>query len=108
MATKLFIGSLSYGVDDDQLKEAFAAAGTVVSAKVIIDRESGRSKGYGFVEMSTDEEAQAAIKMFDGKELNGRVVAVNEARPQENRERRPAGNMGSRGGRDNNRGGNRY
>lgn len=100
MATKLFVGSLSYGVDDAQLSDAFAAFGTVVSAKVIIDRETGRSKGFGFVEMSTDEEAQAAVKGMDGKEINGRAVAVSEARPQENRERRPYnGGGGDRGGR---------
>jgi RNA recognition motif-containing protein len=110
MATKLFVGSLSYGVNDDQLKDAFSAAGTVVSAKVIMDRETGRSKGFGFVEMSSDEEAQAAVKLLDGKEIDGRAVAVNEARPQENRERRPFNNDrgGDRGGRDGNRGGNRY
>lgn len=116
MASKLFIGSLSYGVNDDQLKEAFSAAGTVVSAKVIMDRDTGRSKGFGFVEMATDEEAKAAIAMFDGKELDGRVIAVNEARPQENRERRPFGGGGDRGGnrgggygdRGGNRSGNRY
>ncbi|HKU18037.1 MAG TPA: RNA-binding protein [Candidatus Saccharimonadales bacterium] len=106
MATKLFVGSLSYGVDDNQLRDAFAAAGTVVSAKVIVDRETGRSKGFGFVEMSSDEEAQNAIKMLDGKEIDGRAVAVSEARPQENRERRPmGGNRGDRGGFG---GGNRY
>jgi len=111
MATKLFVGSLSYGVNDDILKEAFEAAGEVVSAKVIMDRETGRSKGFGFVEMKTDEGAQAAIKMFDGKEIDGRAVAVNEARPQENRERRPFNNDrgGDRGGsRGGNGGGNRY
>jgi cold-inducible RNA-binding protein len=85
MATKLFVGSLSYGVDDDQLKEAFEAAGTVVSAKVIIDRETGRSKGFGFVEMGSDDEAQNAVKMLNGKEVNGRAIAVSEARPQERR-----------------------
>jgi len=101
MSTKLFVGSLSYSVNDDQLKDAFAAAGTVVSAKVIIDRETGRSKGFGFVEMSTDDEAKAAIDMLNGKEIEGRAVAVSEARPQENRERRSFG--GGNGG-----GGNRY
>ena len=105
MASKLFVGSLSYSVTDDSLKEAFEAAGTVVSAKVIMDRETGRSKGYAFVEMGSDEEAQAAIKMFDGKEIGGRMVAVNEARPQENRERRPFNN--DRGGRSNDRSGGR-
>lgn len=109
MATKLFVGSLSYGVDDNQLRDAFAAAGTVVSAKVIVDRETGRSKGFGFVEMSSDEEAQNAIKMLDGKELDGRPIAVSEARPQENRERRPfhGGNQG-RGGDRGGYSGNRY
>ncbi|HSX29043.1 MAG TPA: RNA-binding protein [Candidatus Saccharimonadales bacterium] len=102
MATKLFVGSLSYGVDDDQLADAFAAFGTVASAKVIIDRETGRSKGFGFVEMSSDEEAQAAVKGMDGKEINGRAVAVSEARPQENRERRPF-NGGGGGNRNNDR-----
>ena len=98
MSTKLFVGSLSYSVNDDQLKDAFAAAGTVVSAKVIIDRETGRSKGFGFVEMSSDDEAKAAIDMLNGNEIEGRAVAVSEARPQENRERRPF----------NGGGGNRY
>ncbi|HSX31963.1 MAG TPA: RNA-binding protein [Candidatus Saccharimonadales bacterium] len=103
MATKLFVGSLSYGVNDDQLTDAFAAFGTVVSAKVIIDRDTGRSKGFGFVEMSSDEEAQAAVKGMDGKEIGGRTVAVSEARPQENRERRSFGGNdrgGDRGGND--------
>jgi cold-inducible RNA-binding protein len=105
MATRLFVGSLSYSVNDDQLKEAFEAFGTVVSAKVIMDRDTGRSKGFGFVEMGSDEEAQAAVKGMDGKDVGGRAVAVSEARPQENRERRSFGG-GDRGGRD--RGGNRY
>lgn len=101
MATKLFVGSLSYSVNDDQLNEAFAQFGTVVSAKVIVDRETGRSKGFGFVEMSSDEEAQAAVKGMDGKDIGGRQVAVSEARPQENRERRPFN--ANRGGGNNNR-----
>jgi RNA recognition motif-containing protein len=110
MANKLFVGSLSYGVTDDQLEEAFAPFGTVTSAKVIMDRETGRSKGFGFVEMSTDEEAAAAAKGMDGKEIAGRAVAVSEARPQEKRERGSFG--GDRGGRGGDRGGfgggNRY
>ena len=85
MASKLFVGSLSYGVTDDMLNDAFAAAGTVVSAKVIMDRETGRSKGFGFVEMGSEEEAQAAIKGMDGKDLGGRTIAVSEARPQQKR-----------------------
>jgi RNA recognition motif-containing protein len=85
MATKLFVGSLSWGVNDDALREAFAAAGTVVSATVITDRMSGRSKGFGFVEMETEEEAQAAIELLNEKELDGRKVIVNIARPREER-----------------------
>ncbi len=109
MASKLFVGSLSYGVTDDQLQQAFADAGTVVSAKVIVDRETGRSKGFGFVEMSSDEEAQNAIKMLNGKDLDGRAIAVSEARPQENRERRSFGGGNDRGGdRGGFGGGNRY
>jgi len=74
------------------LAQFFAGAGTVVSAKVIVDRDSGRSKGFGFVEMSTDEEAKAAIEQLDGKELNGRAVNVSEARPREERPSRDFGN----------------
>lgn len=84
MATnKLFVGSLAWGVTDDQLKEFFAQAGTVESAKVIVDRDTNRSKGFGFVEMSSDDEAAKAIKELDGKELEGRPVSVNEARPKQ-------------------------
>lgn len=93
MSTKLFVGSLSYSVNDDQLKDAFAAAGTVVSAKVIIDRDTGRSKGFGFVEMASEEEAKAAIDLLNGKEIEGRPVAVSEARPREDRPRNN-GNFG--------------
>lgn len=85
MGTNLFIGNLSWGIKDDALKEAFEAAGTVVSAKVITDRMSGRPKGFAFVEMSTPEEAQAAIDMLHEKELDGRKIIVNEARPREQR-----------------------
>jgi|SRR5580704_12151393 RNA recognition motif-containing protein len=85
---KLFVGSLSFNTTDESLAEAFGAAGTVVSAKVITDRDSGRSKGFGFVEMSTPEEAEAAIKMFAGKELDGRTLTVNMAKPMEERPRR--------------------
>jgi RNA recognition motif-containing protein len=98
MSTKLFVGSLSYSVNDDQLKDAFAAAGTVVSAKVIIDRDTGRSKGFGFVEMSTDEEAKAAVDLVNGKEIEGRAVAVSEARPREDRPSRPSYGGGNGGG----------
>jgi len=81
MALKLYVGGLPYSTTDDALKQAFAQAGTVTSATVIIDRMSGRSKGFGFVEMSTDEEAQKAIEMFHGKDFEGRTLTVNEARP---------------------------
>lgn len=85
MEKKLFVGSLSWNTTDEALKEAFSAAGTVESATVITDRMSGRSKGFGFVEMSTEEEAQKAIDMYNGKELDGRTIVVNEARPREER-----------------------
>ena len=85
MANKLFVGSLSWGVNDDMLSEFFAAAGTVQSAKVIVDRETGRSQGFGFVEMSNDDEAKAAIDQLNGKELDGRAINVSEARPREER-----------------------
>ena len=113
MANKLFVGSLSFTVTDQTLSDAFAQAGTVVSAKVIIDRMSGRSKGFGFVEMATQEEANKAIEMWNGKELDGRPVVVNEARPMEPRTGggfRGGGGRGGYGGgghRDHDRGGNR-
>jgi RNA recognition motif-containing protein len=88
MASKLFIGSLAWATTDDSLKDFFSQAGTVVSASVIKDRETNRSKGFGFVEMSSDEEAKAAIDQLNGKDLDGRAIVVNEARP---REERPAG-----------------
>jgi cold-inducible RNA-binding protein len=99
MATNLFVGSLPYAVDDAQLEELFAAVGSVASAKVITDRETGRSKGFGFVEMATDEDAKKAIAELDGKEVSGRAIAVKEAQPRENRERRPFnGDRGNGGG----------
>ncbi len=99
MAKKLYVGGLSYNTTDDGLREAFAQAGTVQSATVITDKFSGRSKGFGFVEMSSDEEATKAIEMFNGKELDGRTVTVNEARPLEARPpRRDGGGFGGRGG----------
>jgi RNA recognition motif-containing protein len=95
MATKLFIGSLAWATNDDSLKDFFSQAGTVVSASVIMDRETGRSKGFGFVEMSSDEEAKAAVDQLNGKDLDGRAIVVNEARP---REERPRGGGGGGGG----------
>lgn len=91
MATKLYVGGLSYSTTQDALQTAFAQAGTVTSATIIMDRMSGRSKGFGFVEMSTEEEAQAAIAMFNGKEMDGRTLTVNEARPLEPRAPRTGG-----------------
>ena len=99
MANKLFVGSLAWTATDDDLAQFFAAAGTVVSAKVIVDRETNRSKGFGFVEMSTDDEAKVAVDTLNGKDLAGRPVAVSEARPQAPREERSFGGGG---------GGNRY
>ncbi len=85
MAAKLFIGSLSFNVNEDQLKDLFAAYGTVVSAAVIMDRDTNRSKGFAFVEMSTDQEAQASIDGLNGKEVDGRTIVVNIAKPKEDR-----------------------
>lgn len=95
MATKLFVGSLPYSMNDQQLQDLFASCGTVVSAKVIIDRDMNRSKGFGFVEMSTEEEAKKAIDTINGKEVDGRTITVNEARPQEPRGPRPNGGGGN-------------
>ena len=81
MAKKLYVGSLSYNTTDEALKNAFSEAGAVESAIVIMDKMSGRSKGFGFVEFSSEEEAKKAIEMFNGKELGGRTLVVNEARP---------------------------
>ena len=86
MSKKLYVGNLDYSVTDDQLSQLFAQAGSVVSAVVITDRHSGRSKGFGFVEMSNDEEAKKAIEMVNGSELEGRKIVVNEARPREPRD----------------------
>jgi RNA recognition motif-containing protein len=91
MATKLFVGSLAWAVTDDQLAEFFSTVGTVESAKVIVDRDTNRSKGFGFVEMSSDEEAKKAVEELNGKDLGGRAVTVNEARPREERPRREFG-----------------
>ena len=89
MASKLYVGGLAYSVTEKELEELFATVGTVSSTAVIKDRDSGQSKGFGFVEMYSDEEAQKAIKELNGKEVSGRAIMVNEARPQE--DRRPSG-----------------
>ena len=99
MAKKLYVGGLPYSTTDDQLKEMFAQAGTVESATIIMDRVSGRSKGFGFVEMSSEEEAAKAIEMFNGKDMEGRNLNVAEARPMEPRAPRRDFGGGGRGGR---------
>lgn len=98
MATKLYVGGLAYSVNDNQLNQFFSTAGKVVSASVITDKFSNQSKGFGFVEMSSEEEAKEAIKQLNEKELDGRKISVNEARPREDR-------PSSFGGHGNNRSG---
>ena len=98
MGKKLYVGNLSYSVDGSQLEELFGKYGTVRSAEVVMDRDSGRSKGFGFVEMATDEEAQKAIAALNGAELGGRTLVVNEARPQEKRPFGGGGGGRSQGG----------
>ncbi len=85
MSTKLYVGNLSFNTSSQDLETMFAEAGTVQSANVVEDRETGRSRGFGFVEMSSKEEAQTAISTLDGKEVDGRNLKVNEAKPRENR-----------------------
>lgn len=82
MGKKLYVGNLSYSMGDSDLQELFSAFGTVSSAQVVMDRETGRAKGFGFVEMSTEQEANAAIAGLNGKEVEGRALTVNEARPK--------------------------
>src|SRR3982751_3380233 len=96
MGKKLYVGNLTYGVTDQTLEQMFAAHGTVQSAQVIMDRDTGRSKGFGFVEMGNDQEAQAAIAGLSGKQVGGRTLTVNEARPRE--DRGGGGGGGGRGG----------
>lgn len=96
MAQKLYVGGIPYSTSEDALKEYFSAAGSVVSATIIIDKMSGRSRGFGFVEMSSEEEGQKAIEMFDGKDFEGRKLIVNVARPMEDRPKRTGGFGGGR------------
>ena len=103
MGKKLYVGNLSYGTTDSDLQGMFQEFGSVQSAQVIMDRESGRSKGFGFVEMGNDQEAQAAINALNGKDVDGRALTVNEAKPREDRGGRSGG--GGRGGYG---GGRRY
>ncbi|GAC1391845.1 MAG: RNA-binding protein [Candidatus Saccharimonadales bacterium] len=102
MATKLYVGGLAYSVNDQELEEIFKAHGNVTSAVVIKDRDSGQSKGFGFVEFAEEEDANNAIKALNEQEVSGRKIIVNLARPQENR---PRGGGGGGGGYNNNRGG---
>ncbi|CAM5787921.1 RNA recognition motif domain-containing protein [Rhizobacter fulvus] len=95
MGNKLYVGNLSYNIRDEDLQQAFAQYGSVSSAKVMMDRDTGRSKGFGFVEMGSDAEAQSAINGMNGQALDGRAIVVNEARP---REERPGGFGGGRPG----------
>lgn len=105
MSKKLFIGNISFSVTDDKLREIFSASGTVESAKVVIDRQTGRSKGFGFVEMSSEDEARAAIEAHNGQDVDGRSITVAEARPQTDRPQGGGGFRGGGGGGGNRRGG---
>ena len=103
MSMKLYVGNLAFQTSSEDLQQLFAQAGTVESASVVEDRETGRSRGFGFVEMASKEEGEAAIAQFNGKEVNGRSLTVNEARPRENRA--GGGGGGGRGGFGGGRGG---
>lgn len=101
MGKKLYVGNLSYSVNDEMLAEAFSQCGVVDSAKVIIDRDTQRSKGFGFIEMSTEEEAQEAINTLNSTELSGRTITVNEAKPMAPRQNNRGSFGGGGGGRNN-------
>jgi len=104
LGRKLYVGGLSYSTTEASLENLFSQAGLVDSARIITDRDTGRAKGFGFVEMSNDAEAQQAISLFNGTEFEGRTITVNEARPQEARPQRGGGGgYGNRGGGYNNR-----
>ena len=107
MGKKLYVGNLAYTVTDSELQQMFEPHGNVQSAQVIIDRDTGRSKGFGFVEMGSDEEAQAAISAMHGAELGGRTLTVNEARPKPDAGRGGGGGGGGYGGRGGGGGGGR-
>ena len=107
MSMKLYVGNLSFNTSSDDLQQLFAQAGTVETASVVEDRDTGRSRGFGFVEMSSKEEGQAAISQFNGKEVNGRALNVNEAKPREDRGGNRGGGGGNRFG-GGNRGGGGY
>lgn len=105
MGKKLYVGNLSYSTTEDALNEMFSQCGQVESVKLITDRDTGRSKGFGFVEMSSDAEAEEAIRNFNGKEIDGRTLTVNEAKPMAPRESRGGGGYGGGGGGRGGRGG---
>lgn len=105
MAKKLYVGNLAFSVTDDELQQAFASFGNIASARVVMDRMSGRSKGFGFVEMEDDQSADEAISKMDGQTIGGRPVRVSEAKPQEDRPRRPGGGGFGGGGREGGGGG---
>src|SRR5919197_1566021 len=107
MSMKLYVGNLSFQTSSNDLQELFSQAGTVESASVVEDRDTGRSRGFGFVEMSSKEEGQAAIAQFNGRDLNGRSLTVNEARPREDRRPGGGGRGGFGGGNRRGRGGRR-
>lgn len=98
MGSKLYVGNLSYNATGSDLEQLFSAHGTVQSAEVIADRDTGRSKGFGFVQMGSDNEAQTAIAALNGKDHDGRALTVNEAKPREDRPRSGGGGFGNRGG----------
>ncbi len=104
MSTKLYVGNLSFNTSNEDLQELFGQAGTVESANIVEDRETGRSRGFGFIEMSSKEEAQTAIEQLNGKEVDGRSLTVNEAKPREERSG-GGGGGGNRGGGGGGRGG---
>ena len=108
MSTKLYVGNLSFNTSNEDLQELFGQSGTVETVNIVEDRETGRSRGFGFVEMSTAEEGKAAIEQLNGKEIDGRSLTVNEARPREERGGGGGGNRGGGGGGYGGGGGSRW
>ena len=108
MSMKLYVGNLSFQTSSEELQQLFAEAGTVESSSVVEDRDTGRSRGFGFVEMSSKEEGDAAIQQFNGREVGGRALNVNEAKPRENRGGGFGGNRNGGGGRGGYGGNSRY
>ena len=105
MATRIYVGGLPYSATEQDLEDLFGAHGSVTSATVVTDKFTGQAKGFGFVEMSTNEECQAAIQALNGTQMGGRSLVVNEAKPREERPRSGGGGYGGGGGRDRDRGG---